>query len=65
MENAPTIILFWCLGIVIFIAAIALMAAGMILIKKGKKQGKICLVLSVICSIPVILVIGYMVYLWL
>lgn len=73
MENAPTIILFWYFGIVIFILMIALMIAAIILIKKGKGQsdkrmqflGKMCLTLSIVCSIPIILVVGYILYIYI
>jgi len=65
MENAPAILLFWFFGIIIFIAAIALLIAGMIFIKKGNKKGKICLIGGIICAVPVVLVSGYILYLWL
>jgi len=73
MANAPTIILFWFSGAVIFILMIALMIAAIILLKKGKEHsakiiqisGKLCLVLSVICSIPIILVVGYILYIYI
>ena len=73
MENAPTIILFWYLGIAIFILMIALLIATIILIKKGKTQnaktilflGKICLTLSIVCSIPILFVIGYILYIYI
>lgn len=73
MENAPTIILFWFLCIVIVMIAIALMITAIILLKKGKGQrtkkmqflGKLCLILSILCSIPIILVVGYILYLYI
>ena len=73
MKNAPTIILFWCFVITIFILMIVLMIAAIILIKKGKEQsakkirflGKICLILSIMCSIPIILVVGYILYIYI
>ena len=73
MENAPTIILFWYFGIIIFIFMIALMIMAMILIKKGTEQnakmiqflGKIGLILSIICAIPIILVVGYILYIYI
>lgn len=73
MENAPAIILFWCFSIVIFTLMITLMVAAIILIKRGKEQsgkkmlflGKTCLILSVICSIPTIFVIGYILYIYI
>jgi len=73
MENSPTIILFGYFGIVIFILMIALLIAAIILIKKGNGQsakmmqflGKMCLTFSIICSIPIILVVGYILYIQL
>ena len=65
MENAPSIILFWHLGIIVFIAAVVLMIAAIILIQKGNRIGKTCLILGIICLIPVVLVSGYIMYLWL
>jgi len=73
MENAPTIILFWFSGIIIFILMIALLITAILLMKKGKGQsskkmqilGKICFLLSIICSIPIILVIGYILYIYI
>lgn len=71
MENAPNIILFWNYIIVIFVFVIALMIAAIILIKKSREQnanklqllGKICLGLDLVCAIPIILVVGYILYL--
>lgn len=71
MANAPTIILFWFFWIVIFILMFALMITAIILMKKGKEQstktmliwGRICLVLSIICAVPIIVVVGYILYL--
>ena len=73
MENAPDIILFWYFGIAIFILMIALMIVTFIFMKKGKRQnakkihllGKICLALVMICSIPIICVVRYILYLYL
>jgi len=73
MENAPSIILFWCFIIAIFIMMITLVILAFILIKKGKGHsnekmlflGKICFTLSVICSLPIILVIGYILYIYI
>jgi len=73
MGNAPAIILFWFFWIVIFILMIALMIAAIILIKKSKRQnakrmqfwGRISLALSLICSIPIILVVGYILYIYI
>ena len=71
MENAPAIILFWTFGIVLFVLTIALLIAAVILIKKGKDEndekmqffGKLCLALSMIGSVPVLLTVGYILYL--
>ncbi|MCD8038268.1 MAG: hypothetical protein LUE96_04205 [Lachnospiraceae bacterium] len=68
--SAPTINLFYCF-IFIFILAIVLMIAAIVLIVKGKKEdkknykfiGRICLILSVICFIPVILGVGWFILL--
>ena len=73
MENAPTIILFWIFIIVTIILMVASMMTAIILLKKGKEQsakkmqfiGKICLFLSIICSIPIFLVVGYILYLYI
>ena len=73
MENAPTIILFWAFIIAIFILMIVLMLTAIFLFKKGKEQsvkkmqfaGKICLTLSIICSAPIVLVIGYILYIYI
>ena len=50
---------------------IALMIVAIILIKKSREQnadklqllGKICLGLDLVCAIPIILVVGYILYL--
>lgn len=75
MENAPNIILFWYFIITLFVLIIALTIGAIILIKKSKcngknskkmqSLGKICLVLSIICAIPIILVVGYILYLYI
>lgn len=73
MENAPNIILFWYLIMAILVIVIALMITAIILIKKGKRQstnkmqllGKICLALGMIVAIPIILVAGYILYLYI
>ena len=71
MEKAPTIILFWCLLIAIFVLMIALIITAIALLKKNKKQndrkmqllGIICVGLGIICAIPIILAAGYIIYL--
>lgn len=73
MENAPDIILFWGFSIVIFTSMVALMVTAIILMKRGKGKndkkirflGKVCLTLSVICAIPLILVVGYILYIYI
>lgn len=72
MENAPSIVLFWYLFIGVFLVTIALMIVSIITIntRKAKKDkriqllGKVCLILSIMCSIPIILVVGYVLYLY-
>ena len=73
MENTPTIILFWFFIIAIFMLMLISMTVAIMRLKKGKAQsagktrlvGKICLILSVICSIPICLVVGYVVYIYI
>ena len=72
MENAPMIILFWLFYIMLFILMLALMIAAIILMKKSETKsskmkwlGKVCVILSIICSIPIILVVGYILYLYI
>lgn len=73
MENAPNIILFGYFAIVILVIIIALMIIGVLLIKRSEKQrskrlrfwGRICVSLSIICSIPIVLSIGYILYLYI
>lgn len=72
MENAPSIILFWYLFIGGFLLTIGLMIVSIITIKTRKEKkdkriqllGKVCLILSIICSMPVTLVMGYVLYLF-
>lgn len=67
MENAPSIVLFWYLFIGVFLLTIALMIVSIITIntrktkrdKRIQQLGKICLILSIMCSIPIILMVGY------
>jgi len=73
MENAPNIILFWFFIIAILVLMIALMIMAFFLIKKGKGKttnkayllGKICLILGIIFAVPIILVVGYILYLYI
>ena len=73
MENTPTIILFWFFIIAIFMLMLISMTVAIMRLKKGKAQsagktrlvGKICLILSVICSIPIFLVVGSILYIYM
>jgi len=73
VDNAPVIILFWLFGIALFMLMTALAIAAVMLMKKDKEQntkmtrlgGKICLFLSILCSIPIVLVLGYILYLYI
>ena len=71
MENAPAIILFWYSAIVILIFVVVLAVTASILIKKGhgsktmRSFGKICLLLSVVGSVPMIFAVGYILYLYI
>lgn len=73
MENTPYIVLFWYFFIVIFVIMIALIFLSIILINKSKKQsapkikllGRICLGIGIMCIIPIFLVVGYVMYLYL
>ena len=73
MENAPNIILFWYLIIALFVLMIALIITAINLIRKSREQntnkmqllGKICLGLGVIYAIPIFLVLGYILYLYI
>ena len=72
MENGPTIVLFWLLTAVVFLCMIAFMFAAIIFIKKGNGQGnkkakfcgKLCLIASMVCAAPVMIIIGYCLYLY-
>ena len=73
MENAPHIVLFWYFFIVIFVIMIALTVMSIFLMNKSKKQniskmkllGKICLGIGIMCAIPIFLIVGYVMYLYL
>ena len=73
MENAPAIIIFWWFGIIVFILMFAFLIAAILFTKKGNTQdrksmrllGKICFILCVPCSVPVLLVIGYILYIYI
>lgn len=72
MENAPSIILFWCFVTAILILMVASMVVALILIKRGSEQRtkvkqfwvKICLSVSIACSVPIMLVVGYVLYIY-
>ena len=69
MENAPAIILFAYFGAAILVLTIAMAIAALILLRKGNGAGtapvlrRICSVLSILCSVPVVLAAGYILYL--
>ena len=71
MENAPAIILFWWFFIGLFVFMLVSLVAAIVHMKKGKELekkklkflGKICSVLCIVCSVPIVLVIGYVLYL--
>jgi len=73
LENTPTIILFWIFIAAIFILMVVSMISIIIIYKKSKEKGsrqlrligKLCLVLSIICSIPICIVVGYILYLYI
>lgn len=73
LENTPTIILFWIFITAIFILMVVSIISSIIIHKKSKEKGtkqlhlieKICLALSIICSIPICIVIGYILYLYI
>lgn len=70
MENAPAIILFAYFGAAILVLTIAMAIAAVILLRKGKGQnaatmltlGRICSALSILCAVPVVLTVGYILY---
>jgi len=70
MENTPVIILYGYFGILISVIVIVLVIIGSMLMKKSKSLnserlriwGKVCLTLGIICSIPIILTVGYILY---
>lgn len=71
MENAPTIIMFWCFFIGIIIFMTVSLVAAIVLMKKGKELknkklkclGKICLASCIVSSCPIVLATGYVLYL--
>ena len=73
MENTPTIILFWIFTVAIVMLAIVSMIVAVVLLTKSKAQGtkqmkligKVFLALSILCSVPVLLVAGYVLYIYI
>ena len=70
MENAPAIILFWYAAIALIILTLAFMTAAILLLKRSRGAnarlwGRVCLVLSVICGLPILLVVGYILYIYI
>lgn len=73
MENAPNIILYGYFSTLILVITITLVIIGSILIKNGKSLssdrirfwGRVCITLSVICSMPIVLSVGYILYLYI
>lgn len=71
MENAGAMSLVLYEFVFIFILAITFLIVAITLMIKGKKEGKkkcknggrICLILSIICFVPILLVVGYCLYL--
>lgn len=73
MENTPTIILFWIFAVAIVMLAIVSMIVAIVLLTKSKEQGtkqmkligKVLFALSILCFIPVFLVAGYTLYIYM
>ena len=73
MEKTPDIILFYYFIIAIFVFMIALMIAGIYIINRRKKQndskllrlGKLFIGLCSISVIPLLLIGGYILYLYI
>ena len=73
MENTPTIILFWMFAVAIVMLAVVSMIVAIVLLTKSKEQGakqrkfmgKVFFALSILCSIPVFLVAGYILYIYI
>ena len=73
MENAPAIILFWYAVIALIILTLAFMTAAILLLKRSRNTnvqrmrlwGIVCLVLSAICGLPILLVVGYILYIYI
>ena len=73
MEQAPAIVLFWYFAIGDLILMTASMVTALILLRKPKEEqtktqqllGRLSLILSILCAIPILLVAGYVLYLYL
>ena len=73
VENAPIIIIFWFFIVIIFILMVVSMIAAIAIhrkVREGSTQkmqfiGKLCLALSIICSIPIFLVVVYILYIYI
>ena len=73
MEHAPAIVLFWYWGIADLVLMTASMVTALILLRKPEEAqtknqrllGKLSLILSILCFIPILLVAGYVLYLYL
>ena len=73
MENTPTIILFWMFAVAIVMLAVVSMIVAIVLLTKSKTQGakqmkvigNVFFALSILCFIPVLLVAGYILYIYI
>jgi len=73
MENAPSIVLFWFFIVALFVLMVGSIAAALIIHKKAKEEnagkmpfiGKLCLAFGVLCSVPVITVFVYVLYIYI
>ena len=73
MEHAPVIVLFWYCSIGDLILMTVSMVTALILLRKPKEEqtkkkrflGKLALAFSILCAIPILLVAGYILYLYL
>jgi len=73
MENTPTIILFWIFAVAIAMLAVVSMVVAIVLLTKSKTQGakqmkvigNVFFALSILCFIPVLLVAGYILYIYI
>ena len=71
MEDAPGMVLALYAFVLIFILAIVFLILAIALMMKAKREnknkcklgGRICRILSIICFVPIFLVVGYCLYL--